>query len=151
MFSSLFGRQGDQGDKGDQGDQGNKGDKGDQGDAGTSNYVDRGDPAAYDFSVGVLTTDGNWHDLDLSSIIPEGTVLVHLFVFVSDDTPNVSIALRKKGNSNSYNMSVCGNHAANVHSRNDVMVVPDANRKIEYWTSNNTFTQLDIIVRGWWV
>ncbi|GAH71411.1 unnamed protein product, partial [marine sediment metagenome] len=34
-------------------------------------FVDRGDPAAYDYAKEDLTIDGAWHDMDLSGIVSE--------------------------------------------------------------------------------
>lgn len=48
-------------------------------------YVDRGDSTNWDFVQTDFIQDGVWHDLDLSSIIPEGTRVVHLLVLVRDD------------------------------------------------------------------
>ena len=37
----------------------------------TKGYVKRDDPVNADFAMGDFTKDGTWHDLDLSSIVPE--------------------------------------------------------------------------------
>lgn len=43
-------------------------------------YIDRGDPPSWDYSKTDFTTDGQWHTLNLRSIVPEGASLVHLRV-----------------------------------------------------------------------
>ena len=60
-------------------------------------YYDRGDPATVDFGLGDLTTDGTWRDLDLSSIVPDGTTAVAIFIHINDDDANRSICLEKMG------------------------------------------------------
>ena len=113
--------------------------------------VDRGDPAIVDFSVGDLTTDGNWHDLDLSAIVPVGTKAVHLRIQASDDVPDRSFHLRKKGSSNNLNSAQLRTQVANVSVHNDCVVSCDSNRVIEYKAANTVWTTLYVIVRGWYI
>ena len=114
-------------------------------------FTDRGDPAAFDFAVGVLTTDGSWYDLDLSSVVPANAIAVLLGVNVNDDTIGQSIAFRKNGNSNSIATSSVRTQVANQQIEMDVVVACDANRVIEYITDNNTFTAINIKIKGWWI
>ena len=115
-------------------------------------YVDRGDPAAYDFDQTVLVTDGAWHDLNLSSIVPaEGAShLVHLCFNIVDDSAGKYIQFREKGNSNAYNVLDLINQVANFPIIYDGFVLMDSSRVIEYRCSNTVFTTLGIVVRGWW-
>lgn len=113
-------------------------------------YVDRGDPSAWDFQIGDLTTDGTWRDLDLSSIVPSGAVAVHLYVLVQDDSANKNIKFRKNGNANNYNVSTVRSIVANQNSQQDIIVSCDSNRIVEYKASNTSWTQIIILVKGWW-
>lgn len=113
-------------------------------------YEDRGDPAAYDFDEGDLTTDGTWRDLDLSGIVPAGAKTVQLFVIVIDDTVGRNFQFRKNGNSNEYNHTVARSYVANVASYCDMTVSCDTDRKIEYKASNVAWSGIGIVVRGWW-
>lgn len=114
-------------------------------------YVDRGDPASFDFAVGDFTTDNTWHDLDLSSIVPtEGAnQLVHLLVAISDDVSGGAIQFRKKDNSNTVNVAACTLPTANTTYYYDLWVRMDDNRIVEYKGSNSTFVTLNVAVRGW--
>ena len=67
-------------------------------------YVDRGDPANFDFDTGAFTDDNTWRELDLSSIIGVGVKTVHLRVRFASDSSGVSLAFRKKGNTNIKNI-----------------------------------------------
>lgn len=111
-------------------------------------YVDREDPSAYDFTKEDLTTDLQWHDLDLSSIIPEGVNLIHMKVRLSAFELG-GFQLRKKGNTNDVNAATMKVQVANVYYYEDFFVTCDSNRKIQYLASNITWTNLDIVIRGW--
>ncbi|GAH04535.1 unnamed protein product, partial [marine sediment metagenome] len=79
-------------------------------------FNDRGDPATDDANEGNLTTDGEWHDLDLSSIAPAGTTAVLLRVSVQDDAASSYVVFRKNGNSNSYANALIRTQVANVQN-----------------------------------
>lgn len=117
----------------------------------TRGFIDRGDPSAFDFVVGDLTTDGNWHDLDLSSIIPVGAQSALLRVSVTDDAANSSIAFRENGNSNVYNDAIVSTQVSGVQIYGEIIVSCDSDGVVEYNATNTTFTTINILVRGWWI
>ena len=112
-------------------------------------FVDRGDPASYDFELAALTTDGTWRDLDLSSIVPDGAVAVNLSGYIVDDTVSKYLLFRKNGNSNGVNKVGITTQVANVGIDFSVTVSCDSNRVIEYFASNTTWTAIGITVNGW--
>jgi hypothetical protein len=118
---------------------------------GIGNFVDRGDPSAHDFAVGDLTTDGSWHDLDLSGIVPAGAKAVLLGVQVIDDTVNVGIGFRRHGNSYGINAGYFMEIVANGNLRGTLIVPCDSNRVIEYLANNNIFSTINITVMGWFI
>ncbi len=113
-------------------------------------FHDRGDPSGFDFSQGDLITDGNWYDLDLSSIVPVGTKTILLRVDMRDTGVQLEFRLRENGNSNIFNMSAIFNQVSNFWVQQDMIVSCDSNRIIEYWATNTTFDNIDIVVSGWW-
>lgn len=116
-----------------------------------SGYNDRGDPAAFDFAVGDLTTDDTWRDLDLSSIISNSLAkAVVLFVSISDGVANSRIQFRKKGNSNVIARSSIRTQIANIVIDADLVVSCNTSQVIQYRASNLTFTTANIVVKGWW-
>ena len=119
---------------------------------GAERYIDRGDPADFDFTLASLITDGDYHDLDLSSIVPEAGAnhLVHLRFQIMDNAAGMIFFLREKGNSNPYNSLAAATIVADTYTFFDGFVMLDANRKVEYWASNTTWTGIYILVRGWW-
>lgn len=151
LIFALKGRQGDKGDEGDKGDKGDKGDQGDKGDIGDLSFVDRGDPASWDFTVGDFTADGNYNDLDLSGIIPENTKAVIVTVIIEATAANLGVHFRTKGNTNLVNMQSVVSQVANQHNKLQFVIKPDANRKIEYSAAVTTWTALQLVVMGWYV
>lgn len=113
-------------------------------------YIDRGDPAVYDYETGDLTIDGTWHDLDLSAIIPSNATAVLIGGFFMDDAVGKSIAFRKSGQSLNINISAMLTQVATVWRQGDFIVAASPNQKIEY----NIITGMDsvfLVIRGWWI
>jgi hypothetical protein len=113
-------------------------------------FHDRGDPAAVDFDLTDLTTDGDWHDLDLSSIVDEDAKAVVLYVYLADDAHTSYIRFRKNGNTNDFNYSQIRSQVADIYINGDLIVALDDDQVIEYQTTNTTFNAIAITVKGWW-
>lgn len=116
-------------------------------------WYDRGDPSAADFDVGDLTADGNWHDMDLSSIAPAGCYLVLLRTSVASTSLSAPrpFDIRKKGNSNALNMAAGLTQVtdATISDNNDHWVTPDSNRVVEYRLNSGTYSIASVTVGGW--
>jgi hypothetical protein len=113
--------------------------------------VDRGDPTAVDYAVGALTTDGNWNDLDLSSIVPAGAVAVKLLATIQDDAVGNKVDFRENGNSNAYNLESPKTIVAGTDHTYSLTVFCDSSRVIEYRASNTTWTKINLTVQGWYI
>ena len=113
-------------------------------------YVDRGDPAAYDFAKEDLTIDGAWHDLDLSGIVPVCAKAVLLIGHVEGNAVDWKMNFREKGNVNEVNHADMETIRANVTRHRSLIVAVDTNRVIQYNADNEAWTHLDLAVRGWW-
>lgn len=114
-------------------------------------FVDRGDPAAADYSMSDLTTDGNWNALDLSALISASNAkAVLLRVQVQDDAADSSVSFKTNGNSNDYNISQTICTAANKVEAQDKIVPLDSGRVIQYKTTATAFTDITLVVKGWW-
>jgi len=117
--------------------------------SGIDHYVDRGDPSNVDFQIGDFITDGTWHDLDLSSIVPAGAKAVHLWLNIKDDVAGSQFRIRKKGNINDFNRLSQVTQVSDVYISTDSFVSIDSDRKVQYKGDNVTFTNIQITVRGW--
>lgn len=114
-------------------------------------YVDRGNPSADDFTAVSFTTDGNWHDLNLSSIVPAGAKAVAFVLQIKNTATDKSFTLRKKSNTNGYNIATAASYIANVGLAYDLMIGCDTDRIIQYNATNSTWTYILLTVKGWWL
>jgi len=113
-------------------------------------YVDRGDPANYDFEGNDFTDDDNWHDLDLSSIVPEHTKGVAITWRMRSAAINKWIRFRTKGNANLLNTSICTTQVANQTITVDGIVAVDTDRFIQYQLTAGNYSILRLLIKGWW-
>lgn len=115
-------------------------------------YVDRGDTSGWDFTQSSgITTDGDWHTLDLSSIVPAGAKAVHLRVFVLDDVSGSDFYVRKLGYVGTDSAMFCVfTQAASTYYSADGIVACDSNRCVQYKAANTTWTVLLGVV-GWFI
>ena len=113
-------------------------------------YVDRGDPAAYDYAKTDLTLDGAWHDLNLSALVAIGAKAVFIIGHVLGAGAEWAIIFRKKGNTNEINHGGMQTLRANVTRHRSSIVALDSDRVIQYKADNQAWTTLDLAIRGWW-
>ena len=118
---------------------------------GGDEYIDRGDPAVADFSIGDLTLNNAFHELDLSSIVPSDAAgkRVHLRVTMSNSTIGKNVIFRELGNTNTENAEHLAVEIANIYITRDWWVPMDAARKIEYVAESGGWTVFNVTVRGW--
>jgi hypothetical protein len=113
-------------------------------------FVDRGDPAAADWTEADLSlSTSNWADLDLSSIVPAGATLVALRVLVATTASAAGLQFREKGNSNDYNVDQV-DVVLNQQNFGTVFVVPSSARVVQYRAVASTTLTAQITVGGWW-
>lgn len=113
-------------------------------------FVDRGDPAAYDYAKEDLTIDGAWHDLDLSAIVPEKAKAVFIAGHLQGNAVDWKIAFRKNGNVNEIVHGGMETLRAGVERHRSSTIALDGDRKIEYNADNQAWTTLDLVIKGWW-
>jgi len=113
-------------------------------------FVDRGDPAVYDYDKDDLTKDGTWHDLDLSGIVPEKAKAVFIVGHLQGAGADWTIMFRKKGNVNEVVHGGMETLRANVERHRSSIIALDDNRKIQYKVDDQAWTTLDLAVKGWW-
>jgi len=113
-------------------------------------FVDRGDPTGYDFIASDHTVCGVWTDMDLSAIVPAGAlaVLIKFGGYRADIVTNFQ--LRKKGNSNEYNVSTINMQVENVWVYADLIVPLPPSRIIQY-KQYQVWNESNLTVKGWWI
>jgi len=110
--------------------------------------VDRGDPDAYDYSVGDFTKDGLFHELDLSAIVPSNAKFIGIRAVVRCTAAQDYCIFRKKGNVNTKN-AIQGYVSINDGYNSVMGNVPcNSTRIIEYSFTAN-FTIINFCVCGW--
>ena len=114
-------------------------------------FIDRGDPAAKDFETGDFTADDNWHDLDLSGIVPEDATAIAATVLLFNIAVNKDVFFRKNGNVKTFNVSRFTTQVASVLISGDIIVAVDADRKIEYMLETGGWMTIHLTVKGWWL
>jgi len=114
-------------------------------------YVDRGDPDGFDWTQTSFTQDSTWRDLDLSSIVDEGTVLVLFRCLVRHSNVSKTFGLRKNGNSNDYSRVRPITQVANTPIEYNLIIECDGDRKVEYNAEANSWSNIDLVVMGWFV
>jgi len=119
--------------------------------AGYGTFVDRGDPASEDFTVGDFTTDYTWRDLSLSAIVPAGAKAVLLRAAVRDNLVNQIFEFRKNGNTNDRVRALIRTQVADISNDLDLICACDEDRIVEYRGLNTTFTVISVVVKGWWI
>lgn len=117
-------------------------------------FQDRGDPAAYDYEEtgdkSILDTDGDWHDLDLSAIVPTGAKAILLRVSIQDDSVGSFFLLRKNGRVSDFNIAILRTQVADAYIDQAIVIACDTNRVIEYKGSDVAFSLVALVVSGWW-
>ena len=114
-------------------------------------YVDRGDPAAYDFEIGDFTQDNAWHNLDLSAIIPLSAKAILMDWDYNNSATNRHIELRKNGQTNNKNHAEVHSYVAAQDDHAVMIVSPDGNRIVEYKVSTAGWSAIAMTIRGWWI
>jgi len=113
-------------------------------------FVDRGDPAAYDYAKEDLTIDGAWHDMDLSAIVPAKAKAVFIIGHLEGNAVDWHIRFRKNGNVNEVVHGGMETLRANVERHRSSIVALDDDRIIEYNVDNQAWATLDLAIKGWW-
>lgn len=113
-------------------------------------FVDRGDPGSPDYIKVQFTTDGNWHTLDLSHIVPEHAKAVSVNLFLAANLINKFARFKKHGQINAFNRAGINTQTAAVNTEGDLTIIIDEDRKIEYQIANAFWFTISFTVKGWW-
>jgi len=106
----------------------------------------RGNAGSVDANEGDIITDGNWNNLDLSSVTPKGQYLLNLRVRISDSSTGRSISFRSGRGTSGFNRSVCESIIANQSLEFDIWVQA-SNGVIQYLSNGIDICR--ITVKNW--
>lgn len=114
-------------------------------------YIWRGDPAVPDFTIVDFTTDGLWHILDLSAIVPLGVRLVHFNLLLNAAAGNQTFSIMRNGQAFNNNASTTVAQAVGLTIGQDGWVQPDENGLITYMGLAGPWNGIELTVRGWFI
>lgn len=114
-------------------------------------FVNRGDPQNYDFSITNFTCDETWRDLDFSAIVPSNAKAVLIRGLITSNTIGAIIRLRKKGQTYDRNRCDWIIQIAGIAAPGLGIIPIDPTGKLQYFATNTTFTDIYLIVLGWWI
>ena len=113
-------------------------------------YVNRGDPAAADFTTGTLTADGAWHTLDISAIVPVNAKLVVLRMRAANSAASRTMRVSKVGNVNAFACASMTTNVANI-AVEQTTIIDCSGQHIQYWLTSATWADLGLTVLGWFL
>ena len=115
-------------------------------------FHDRGLVTAADFSLAgtPLVTDATWRNIDISSIVPVDTKAVLCRVTVEDNATMSIFYLKNNTGATDLNVSQITTQVANIALQMDCIVPVGSDRILKYWGTNTTFTDITILIKGWW-
>jgi len=114
----------------------------------SSLYVERTGAAGFDFATGDFTKDGNWHELDIDSIVPAGAKIAHWHVKIYRAGTAGSIAWRAKGQPVDGRTVITACHTINDNWPKQFWVDVGDDRKIEYQLNPGVWTNIDLVCLG---
>jgi len=110
-------------------------------------YVDRGSAATVDFTTSDFTKDGNYHDLDLSALVPVGATFAYLSVTAQPDAGG-AVIIQAKGYAGHYNAIRLNGQSGQTDNAIGFVKL-DENRLIEYYVGPIAWSVIDVTVCGW--
>ncbi|MBA7494631.1 hypothetical protein ES702_05208 [subsurface metagenome] len=107
--------------------------------------------SSLDFYKEQLTNDTNWNDINLSSILPAGTIAADIYLYCLDNAAGSNISLRQNGQTGDYQIRfVCTSVSVKPAYFNGLIAV-DGDRKIEIKCNPKPtdWSIININVVGW--
>jgi len=116
-------------------------------------FCRKGDPAVYDrtLAAGDFVTDGNWHDLDLTNIVPVFAHAVLYDIVVQDNVANSIVVIKPKGNINLILSGAILSRVAGQLNHENQLVCVGLGGLLEYWATNTIWDVIQLVVLGWFV
>lgn len=113
-------------------------------------FIDRGDPAQPDWFQPSFTSDGNWHDFDISAHVPANARVISFLIIIIASAQGDGISLKKSGNISDNNISTLTTQVAAAAITGDLLIAATPNQEIQYKITPNV-TSMIMTVKGWWL
>ncbi len=115
-------------------------------------FVDRGNFTGNDFTQADFTVTDTYTAFSLASIVPTNTKLVLFTAHVVSTTGNKIFRLRNTDHTNNTNRTTLVAQVANVDAYADMVCSVNSSRQLDYYISaGTTWSQIELIIRGWWI
>jgi len=114
-------------------------------------YVDNGDVADWDFTVGDFTKDDAWHTLNLNDYLPANVKLVKVRLNFVCDTAGKYIYLHECGNVNPCNDYGDDIYVADRPLDRYYTIPCKSNRLIEYLVAAGNYAYINLFICGCWI
>lgn len=114
-------------------------------------YRDRGTYSSFDFSQAELTTDGNWHTLDLSSIIDANAKAVSIRLKARSDIVGSKMRFRKTGTTMTGHTCEFRIQIAGLDNNAHFTIGVDTDGKLDYNITDVVWDDISMVIRGWWL
>ncbi len=106
--------------------------------------VSAGDLASRSWDKNDFITDGNYHDLDVSSVVPIAAKIAVFRIRMNSATAGHYCEIRPKGYTNGINIFRSMVMVANKPVDNEFSIVLPSDNILEYEFSNGTLTFIDL-------
>lgn len=112
----------------------------------------RAPAAGYDFMIGDFTVDQAWHNLDLGGIVPNNASGIFFHIIGKSNAITPTSIFDMKPVDDDSTEAYCKNRpqVANVSFTIFPVVGCTNTRVMQYRFRNNSFTTLNVTVKGWW-
>lgn len=119
---------------------------------GFGRYVPRNCTQA-DFTTEAFTTNGSWQTdgLDLSAIVPAGAIAVHIAVQTQDNAVGSIFAIQQNATNNHNRLYTITQQATALNHQIETIIKIDANRLLDYYATNTTFTSIGVTILGYFI
>jgi len=114
-------------------------------------FINRGDPAGWDFDKNDFTCDSSWHALSLASIVPANTKIVEIGIEAQRPDTSRLIQFCTAGYTNRVNASWLYMAVAGQFFTDKVSIYMGGSNIIDYKADNGVYTSLNMVVCGWWL
>lgn len=115
-------------------------------------YVDRGALSVYDYSSASFTKDGNWHNLDVSAIVPSSAKLVVMRCRLNSTGAGKLMQIASDGYVGGVNSWIAGTQVTGINIYQTSSPIPMIGTGIiQYNITAATWSLCDLVILGWWL
>ena len=113
-------------------------------------WVHRTGVTGFDWDKTTLTNDSAWHTLSLAGIVPANAKMVLLRLGASHADAFKIFRVAKVGDTDCFNCATVITQVANIVNEQTALI-DCSGCQIAYWTTPGIFSNLLIVVMGWFV